>query len=182
MKLLWMAALAALAPALASAATIIEPTVPPGISDSPPGAAPPAASTAAPEPPPPPRPPQNEMRAQHDADARQCLTLPTNRQVHACAERYRAHAARARTARAGKAPASGEMVKAAETSKVEGKPAAAPPSGTFVIRPPEQAKPVAEAPKPAAQPPKTADVIKPEPPNAPAPTPPTQKPTEPAKK
>ena len=38
---------------------------------------------------------KNELRHERDADARRCLELPTNRQVHRCAERYRSRASRA---------------------------------------------------------------------------------------
>ena len=186
MKLPRIAALAVitLAPLLAAAATIIEPTVPGSTPQStPPGGAAPAPTVEAP---PPPRPPQNEMRAARDADARQCLTLATNRQVHACAERYRNRAARVRAAKTTKPAVAGEMVKAAESSKAPAKPAAGAPPDAIVLKPPGM-KPPPEPPKPAAdpskgavQPPKTSDVVKPEPPKAPASAPPQK--SEPTKK
>ncbi|MGZ8155580.1 MAG: hypothetical protein ACXW2I_04390 [Burkholderiales bacterium] len=60
------------------------------------------------------RPAQNDARAKADADARHCLDLSTNAQVHRCAEGYRnrkagvrSTAARPKTARA---PAKGNVL------------------------------------------------------------------------
>src|SRR4051812_32262974 len=93
-------ALVACVPLLARAATTAEPVVPKGLADAPMTAPTELSSDT----PPPPRPMKNEMAAQRDADARQCLNLPTNTQVHRCAERYRSHAARARAKVAKAAP------------------------------------------------------------------------------
>jgi hypothetical protein len=80
-------------------------------------------------------------RHAHDADARQCLRLANNRQIHRCAERYRPHIAQAELTKT-KAPATAagggvergykaDLSKAAEPAKpIEGKlvtPAAAAP-------------------------------------------------------
>ena len=48
----------------------------------------------------PPRLVMNAERARRDADARHCLTLVTNREVHRCAEPYRSRASRSAVARA----------------------------------------------------------------------------------
>lgn len=75
----------------------------------------------------PPRPAKNETRARGDADARHCLDMPTNAQVHRCAERYRTHAKRAGgTVKAAKkdkggAPAKGNVL---DIPKTAGAPAA----------------------------------------------------------
>src|SRR6266508_832090 len=109
MNRLLIAALALIAwvPAPALAAQMVDPVVPKALSD-----APMDTPAALPEEPPPPRPVRNELAAQKDADARQCLDLPTNRQVHACAERYRVHLARARAAKAAKTSAAVGSAKA----------------------------------------------------------------------
>jgi hypothetical protein len=39
-------------------------------------------------------------RGKNDADARQCLQLATNDQIHRCAEKYRSHASRAKVVKA----------------------------------------------------------------------------------
>src|SRR3954471_7126480 len=101
MNRLLIASFAMVACVSALAATTAEPVVPQGLSD-----APMAAPGELSEQPLPPRPMKNELAAQRDADARQCLSLPTNRQVMACAERYRSHAARVHKASVAKAPAS----------------------------------------------------------------------------
>ena len=63
---------------------------------------------------------QDPTRGHNDADARQCLQLTTNDQIHRCAEKYRSPASRAKLVKtaqpAGKSKA-GETVQPAETPK-----------------------------------------------------------------
>ena len=169
-------AVLALAPALAHAAQMVDPVVPSALPES---SLPPPTELGGAVPP---RLRQNEMRGMRDADARHCLDLPTNRQVHRCAERYRSRVARARAASVKAAAAA---PKGAETAVVA--PAAKPaemarpsdaPKGTIMIKPMESSKatpspapapaaPPQAAPKAAQAPPKTTDVIKPAPPAEP---------------
>ena len=152
MNRLLIAALAVVAcvPLLARAATTADPVVPKGLSDAPMAEPTPLAET-----PPPPRPMKNEMAASHDADARQCLNFPSNRQIMACAERYRSHHARAKVAKVTPSDKpKEEVVKAADTSKSV---AAAKAPDTSKGAP--SAAPAATAAKPPAAPTKTSDVI-----------------------
>jgi len=70
----------------------------------------------------PPRLVMNAERARRDADARHCLTLAANRDVHRCAERYRSRASRASAVRASAkrtaiAPKRVEIPRPADTIK-----------------------------------------------------------------
>ena len=84
----------------------------------------------------------DRRRGGSDADARHCLELPTNRQVHRCAERYRSRAARARTM--AKAP----------------KAAPAPAKTAELVKPPIDAPKPGGAPRPSDVA-KAADLVKP---------------------
>jgi hypothetical protein len=153
-----------LAPVLAHSAQIVEPAVPKGLQ--PEGTVEPSGELQAPVAP---RLEMNERRSQHDADARHCLELPTNAQVHRCAERYRTHIARVRAAQAKVASAAlkGTETKgsaaAAKSAEIE-KPADSG-KGTFTIKPMDTTKSAAAAPPPdsarSTSTPKTSDVIKP---------------------
>jgi hypothetical protein len=62
----------------------------------------------------------NVQRHQRDADARRCLQLPTNGQIHRCAERYRSHASRAHVSKASlktTAPALSKLRRAGKGSR-----------------------------------------------------------------
>ena len=77
-----------------------EPAIPKGLPESrvePSGELPESAPV-------PPRLEMNAMRAQSDADARQCLEMASNVQIHRCAERYRSRAARATATRIARTP------------------------------------------------------------------------------
>ncbi len=171
MNRLLIAALAVVAcvPLLARAATIADPVVPKGLSDTPMSAPTPLAESA-----PPPRPMKNEIAASHDADARQCLNLPTNRQIMACAERYRSHVHRTSAKVAKAAPSDKpkeEVVKAADTAKPA--PAAKAPDTSKAAA--STAPAATTAKPPAAAPTKTSDVI-----NLPPLKPAAAEPTKPA--
>lgn len=147
-----IAVVAALAAASAFAQQTFEPAVPKGIPDSrvepsgelkPPAAPQPAAPQLV----------MNRARAQSDADARQCLQLASNKQIHRCAERYLPREARARITKA-KVAKSADPIRAADRAKSVdlGKP--------DMSRAADPAKPVDMA-KPAATPPaKSADAGK----------------------
>lgn len=117
----------------------------------------------------PPAPPQlvmNRARGNSDADARQCLQLTSNKQIHRCAERYRSHASRAGVTKA-KIAKSADPIRAADRARSVdlAKPdmsKAADPAKTVAGRPVDMAKP---ATTPAA---KSADAGK----SAPAASPP----------
>lgn len=81
----------------------------------------------------PPRLVQNSRRAQRDADARQCLAMATNKDIHRCSLRYRSAASRAAVVKASAKPA------AAPAASVElAKPADIGKSGP--VRPGDAAK------------------------------------------
>lgn len=118
-----------------------DPAIPKGMSEQPIApAVEPIQSAPAPIPP---RLVQNAQRAQRDADARNCLTLSTNKEVHRCSLRYRSQAARAAAVR-----------------KASTKPAATPPAAASIefSRPAEVVKPGPVRPADAA---KAADLVKP---------------------
>ncbi len=151
-----------------------------------------------------PRPPrlvQNERRTQRDSDARHCLTLATNREVHRCSLRYRNRMARAAAVKTSAKASSAKPITAApamiEPSKpaVVVKPGAPRPGDTAkaqeVVKPMDVTKPGGmaksaestakgpDAQKPAAAPPAPAPAPAAKPA---APTPPAAKSPEPAKK
>ena len=163
-----IAAIALFAAAAAHAQTTYEPAIPRGLSDS---AAPqsrelaqparaPGAPVAQTVDPAVPRLLMDRRRGGSDADARNCLQLASNRQIHRCAERYRPHATRARVTRtraAKPAEAKASEAKAASVKSVDpAKPdlskAAAPAKAieTAKVVPPVAPPPVVE--KPAATP------------------------------
>ena len=151
-----------------------EPTVPRGLSESrvePSGtlAAPvqPQASSAVVVDPAVPQLAMNVRRHQRDADARRCLQLATNVQIHRCAERYRSHASRAQVSKAAlkktTAPATASAVvqekvivqsktaeppKPVETAKVIAPQTAAPPGATTITRSTTTVTTTQPAPKP----------------------------------
>jgi hypothetical protein len=165
MNRLLIAALAviAFAPALAIAAQTVDPVFPRGLSDTP--MDPPTELQDAPPPAPPPRPMKNEIAAQRDADARQCLTLPTNRQVAACAERYRQHAARVRAAKSAKAGSTEPMKTDAAKAGATATATTTTTTATATAKPADTGKGTTSAAattsttKPPAEPPKTSNVI-----------------------
>jgi hypothetical protein len=109
-------------------------------------------------------------RGHTDADARQCLQLATNDQIHRCAEEYRPHASHAKVVKTGqaagkakpgdapKAPdtATPESPKAAEASKATDTTKAAAPAKSADARAPKSA-----AASKTAEPAKSADSAKP---------------------
>ncbi|HUP94891.1 MAG TPA: hypothetical protein VM164_08275 [Burkholderiales bacterium] len=154
-RMTWMVAFAAATAASAYAQQTYEPTVPRGLSESrvePSGTlAPPVQPLVAPAVAVEPAVPQlamNVRRHQRDADARQCLQLATNVQVHRCAERYRSHASRAQVSKAAlkktTAPATASAV-VQEKVVVQSKTGEPP-------KPVETAKILAPAPVVAAPP------------------------------
>jgi hypothetical protein len=147
-----IAVFAALAAASAYAQQVFEPAVPRGLPET--------RVEPSGELPPPAQPPQlvmNMRRHQNDADARRCLQLATNRQIHRCAQPYLPAAARARvvraTAKADSVPAA-SRARASELAKPDLSKAAEP------AKPVDTAKPASQAAAQPASPPKTADVVK----------------------
>ena len=180
-----VAALALLAAASAYAQTQYEPAIPRGVQDS---AVQPSRELVQPAPaaqvvePTVPRLVMNRARGGSDADARQCLQLASNRQIHRCAERYRSQArrasvtrtraakpaeaitpaARARAADLGKP----DMSKAADAAKpIDTAKAQTPPATRSVIAEKPTAAPNPAAPEKATEktidrPPKWTDSAK----------------------
>ena len=154
-----IAAIALFAAAAAHAQTTYEPAVPRGLSDSAgpqsrelaqPAAAPgaPLGQTVEPVVP---QLVMDTRRGRSDADARNCLQLASNRQIHRCAERYRPNAARARVTRtkaAKPAETKAASVKPADVAKPDLSKAAAPakPVETAKVVPPVAPPPVIEKP------------------------------------
>lgn len=141
-----IAAFAALAAASAYAQQVFEPAVPRGISET---HVQPSAELPQPT-----RAPQLVMspRHQRDADARRCLQLATNRQIHRCAAPYLPHEARARIVRTNRKAESappGPRARASDLVKPD------------MSRAAEPAKAVDNS-RPAAQPtpPRTAEVVR----------------------
>jgi hypothetical protein len=107
-------------------------------------------------------------RHRNDADARQCLQLTSNRQIHRCAERYRSHAARAQVTKASVRQAdtvrSADRAKASDLAKPDMSKAAEPakPVDTAKVAPSAPAAPAkaAEAPKAAVAPEKSMEKSK----------------------
>jgi hypothetical protein len=154
-RIAWMVMFAAATAASAYAQQTYEPTVPRGLSESrvePSGTlAPPAQPQVPPAVVVEPAVPQlamNVRRHQRDADARRCLQLATNMQIHRCAERYRSHASRAQVSKAAlkktTAPATASAV-VQEKGVVQSKTAEP-------AKPVETAKVLAPAPVTAAPP------------------------------
>jgi hypothetical protein len=142
-----IAVVVALAAASAYAQQVFEPAVPRGLPET---RVEPSGELALPaQPAEPPQLVMNMRRHQSDADARRCLQLATNRQIHRCAQPY-LPAAAARLVRA--------------TAKADTAPAASRARASDLAKPDlskaaEPAKPAGQA---AAQPapPKTSDVVK----------------------
>lgn len=165
-RITWIVAFAAATTASAYAQQTYEPTVPRGLSESrvePSGTLAPPVRPRAPSAVVDPAVPQlamNVRRHQRDADARQCLQLATNTQIHRCAERYRSRASRAQVSKASlqkqATRSAGPTVIVRETTVVTtqtgpGKvveapkpPAGAPPAAATSAAPPA----VAAAPRP----------------------------------
>ena len=154
-RMTWMVAFAAATAASAYAQQTYEPTVPRGLSESRVEPSRTLAPPAQPQVPPAvvvePAVPQlamNVQRHQRDADARRCLQLATNVQIHRCAERYRSHASRAHVSKAAlkktTAPATASAV-VQEKVVVQSKTAEPP-------KPVETAKVIAPAPVTVAPP------------------------------
>ena len=148
-----IAAFAALAAGSSYAQQVFEPAVPRGLSET-------RVEPSAELPPPPPQPPQlvmNARRHQNDADARRCLQLATNRQIHRCAQPYLPREARARLVRAkakvDTGPAS-SRTRASDPARPDLSRAAEP------AKPVDAARPSAQATAQPAPPPRTADVVK----------------------
>jgi hypothetical protein len=133
-----IAAIALLAAASAYAQTQYEPAIPRGIPDSSvqpsrelsqPSSAAPAAQVVEPVVP---QLVMDPKRGHSDADARQCLQFASNTQIHRCAERYRAHAARrasvtrTKAAKPAEAIAPSARAKAADLGKPDLSKAAEP--------------------------------------------------------
>lgn len=139
-KLVGLTAAAVLTAASAYAQPRYDPAIPGGASEQ--RVEPSAEITRSAPGPIPPRLVQNERRAQRDADARNCLTMSTNKDVHRCSLRYRSQASRAAVV------------------KASAKRAAAPPSAASVdiARPADIATPGPARPADAA---KAADLVKP---------------------
>ena len=175
-RMAWILAFAAATTASAHAQQIYEPSVPRGLSESrvePSGTLAPPMQPRAPSAgvlePAVPQLAMNVRRHQRDADARRCLQLATNVQIHRCAERYRSHASRAQVSKAAlkktTAPAAASAVvqekvvvqsktteppKPVETAKVIA-PApvtAAPPGATTITRSTTTVTTTTPAPKP----------------------------------
>jgi hypothetical protein len=90
--LLALAMLAVLTAGAASAQQRYDPAIPRGVPEQ---RLEPAGELTQPAPTPiPPRLVQNAQRTQSDSDARHCLNLPTNKEVHRCSLRYSSQAAR----------------------------------------------------------------------------------------
>jgi hypothetical protein len=141
--LMALAMLAVLTAGAASAQQRYDPAIPRGVPEQ---RLEPAGELTQPAPSPtPPRLVQNAQRTQSDSDARHCLTLPTNKEVHRCSLRYRSHAAR----RAA-------MVKA--SAKPSASKAAATAAGIEPAKPPDIVKPGAPRPGDVA---KAQDLVKP---------------------
>ena len=146
-----IAVFAAIAAASAYAQQVYEPAVPRGVPET---RVEPSGELGQPA-----QAPQlvMNMRHQHDADARRCLQLASNRQIHRCAERYRPHASHASvvrtTAKADSMPASARA-RTSDLAKPDMSKAAEP------AKPVDMAKPAAQATAQPASPPKTADVVK----------------------
>ena len=189
MKRTWIAAIALLAGCQAYAQTQYEPAIPRGIPDM---SGPQSRELAQPAPAPQsvdpaiPRLVTSNDRHRRDADARNCLQLTSNRQIHRCAERYRPRVARssvartkaARTARPAGAAApvarakppsdlgKADLSKAASpanpvaTAKVVPSPASAPGAGDKPSATPKAAAPEKTAEKTAERPPKWTDGAK----------------------
>lgn len=159
-RITWMVAFAAATAASAYAQQTYEPQVPRGLSESrvePSGTRAPPVQPQVPSAvvvdPAVPQLAMNVRRHQRDADARRCLQLATNVQIHRCAERYRPHASRAQVSKAAlkkttvpttaSAPVQEKVVvqsktaeppKPVETAKVVAPaPATAVPPGSTVI-------------------------------------------------
>src|SRR5215210_1122399 len=149
-----IAVFAALAAASAYAQQVFEPAVPRGLQEN---RVEPAGELAQPA-----QAPVLVMNVRHqkDADARRCLQLASNRQIHRCAQPYLPAAARARivktTAKTDSAPAS-SRARASDLAKPDMSKAAEPAKQV------DTAKPAAQAAAPSS-PPKTADVVKSAPP------------------
>ena len=138
-----LAMLAVLTTAAASAQQRYDPAIPRGVPEQ---RLEPAGDLTQPAPSPiPPRLVQNAQRTQSDSDARHCLTLPTNKEVHRCSLRYRSHAAR----RAA-------VVKA--SAKPSASKAAATAAGIAPAKPADIVKPGAPRPGDVA---KAQDLVKP---------------------
>jgi hypothetical protein len=136
------AAFAALSAGAASAQQSYEPMIPRGVPEQ---RVEPFAELA----PPSPRPPrlvQNEQRTQRDSDARHCLTLATNKEVHRCSLRYRNREARAAAVKASAKSSSAKPLAAAPAKAEPAKPVAPPPAAT---PPAKSAAPGTTAPEPA---------------------------------
>lgn len=84
----------------------------------------------------PPRLIQNEQRSQSDADARHCLDLATNAQVHRCAHPYLSRTARAKVAKAARPAKPAAAAKAVESAK----PAGLPKTPGSTVKPADAAK------------------------------------------
>jgi hypothetical protein len=113
--LLALAALAALSAGAASAQQRYDPAIPRGVPDQ---RLEPAGELGQPvgqpaSAPIPPRLVQNNRRAQRDADARHCLTLATNREVHRCSLRYRPRGAPGAVVKARAKPSASKPAAAA---------------------------------------------------------------------
>lgn len=142
LPLLALAALAVLSTATASAQQRYDPAIPRGVSEQ---RVEPSGELAQPARAPiPPRLVQNARRTQHDADARACLTLATNKAVHRCSLKYRSRASRA-------------AVVKASTKRSSAQPAASAGSAD-IAKPAEVVKPGAPRPGDAA---KAQELVKP---------------------
>lgn len=182
------AAFAVLGAGAASAQQRYDPVIPRGVPEQ---RVEPFGELAPPSPAPrPPRLVQNERRTQSDSDARHCLTLASNREVHRCSLRYRNRAARAAAVRTSAKASAAKPTSAAPAMLEPSKPMdivkpGAPRPGDAakaqdlvkpmdVTKPGGMAKPAEstakapEAQKPAATPPAPAPVAKPAAPAAPA--------------
>jgi hypothetical protein len=146
-----VAGFAALAAASAYAQQVFEPAVPRGVPEN---RVEPSGELAQPA-----QAPVLVMNVRHqqDADARRCLQLASNRQIHRCAQPYLPAAARARlvktTAKTDSAPAS-SRARASDLAKPDMSRAAEP------AKPVDTAKPAAQAAAQPGSPPRTADVVK----------------------
>jgi hypothetical protein len=94
---------------------------------------------------------QDPRRGHNDADARQCLQLAANNQIHRCAEKYRPQASRAKlvkTAQPADKAKTAEAAKPAESATGTSKSGGAATADSKAAATPSKA---AETPKAAAQ-------------------------------
>ena len=191
LPLVALATFAVLTAGTAAAQQRYDPAIPKGVSEQ---RVEPSGELAQPAPAPvPPRLVQNARRTQRDADARECLTLATNKAVHRCSLKYRSRESRAAVVKASSkrssaqpaAPASVDTAKPVDVVK----PGAPRPGDTAKAQelvkpmdvtksggPPKAVESTAKAPE--AKPPVPAPAATP-PAKAPAPA---AKAPEPAKK